>query len=347
MAAPKAPLLDSAGAASKEVTLEEGIFAAEVKPHLVHEAVRSEQNAHRAGHVRDEEPRARLRRPREAVAPEGHRPRPAGHDPRAAVRGRRPRLRKDPRSLRPEGQPQGGEGRAALRAREPRAGRLARTRSTRPAFGEPSTKTARSFLEASGLAAPVVLVVADDETNAAKSFRNLERVVIVAPSELEVSAVVWARSLLVSEAALPLVESEGAADAREPDRPRTGPLGEELRRHRRRTSTRSTSTRTRTRRRSARRSSSCSTSTSSGVNIVKVQAKPKRRGAIKGAKPGWKKAIVQLRSRTVDRDLRRSADLAMPVRRFKPTSPGPPLHDRLRLRRGDEVEAREGAAPRS
>ena len=31
------------------------------------------------------------------------------------------------------------------------------------------------------------------------------------------------------------------------------------------------------------------------VNIVKVQAKPKRRGAIKGTRPGWKKAIVQLR----------------------------------------------------
>jgi len=31
------------------------------------------------------------------------------------------------------------------------------------------------------------------------------------------------------------------------------------------------------------------------VNIVKVQAKPKRRGQIKGIKPGWKKAIVQLR----------------------------------------------------
>jgi ribosomal protein L23 len=26
-----------------------------------------------------------------------------------------------------------------------------------------------------------------------------------------------------------------------------------------------------------------------------VQAKPKRRGMIKGEKPGWKKAIVQLR----------------------------------------------------
>ncbi len=31
------------------------------------------------------------------------------------------------------------------------------------------------------------------------------------------------------------------------------------------------------------------------VNILKVQPKPKRRGLIKGTKPGWKKAIVQLR----------------------------------------------------
>jgi large subunit ribosomal protein L23 len=30
------------------------------------------------------------------------------------------------------------------------------------------------------------------------------------------------------------------------------------------------------------------------VNIIKVQAKPKRRGAIKGTRQGWKKAIVQL-----------------------------------------------------
>jgi large subunit ribosomal protein L23 len=31
------------------------------------------------------------------------------------------------------------------------------------------------------------------------------------------------------------------------------------------------------------------------VNIVKVQAKPKRRGLIKGTRPGWKKAVVKLR----------------------------------------------------
>ncbi|HEX5583535.1 50S ribosomal protein L23 [Gaiella sp.] len=31
------------------------------------------------------------------------------------------------------------------------------------------------------------------------------------------------------------------------------------------------------------------------VNMVKVQAKPKRRGLFKGVRPGWKKAIVQVR----------------------------------------------------
>jgi large subunit ribosomal protein L23 len=32
------------------------------------------------------------------------------------------------------------------------------------------------------------------------------------------------------------------------------------------------------------------------VNIVKMPAKPKRRGMIKGTRPGWKKAIVQLKA---------------------------------------------------
>src|SRR5256886_16710928 len=49
MAAPKAPLLDGGGKAAKQVTLEAEIFGAEVKPHLVHEVVRAELNARRAG----------------------------------------------------------------------------------------------------------------------------------------------------------------------------------------------------------------------------------------------------------------------------------------------------------
>ena len=49
MAAPKAPVLAAKGGAGKDVSLEEAVFGVEVKPHLVHEAVRAEQNAHRAG----------------------------------------------------------------------------------------------------------------------------------------------------------------------------------------------------------------------------------------------------------------------------------------------------------
>ena len=37
------------------------------------------------------------------------------------------------------------------------------------------------------------------------------------------------------------------------------------------------------------------------VNVIQVRSKPKRRGLIKGTKPGWKKAIVQLRpGQTID-----------------------------------------------
>jgi large subunit ribosomal protein L23 len=31
------------------------------------------------------------------------------------------------------------------------------------------------------------------------------------------------------------------------------------------------------------------------VNISQVKAKPKRRGLVRGTKPGWKKAVVQVR----------------------------------------------------
>ena len=49
MAAPKAPLLGVTGQSSREKALDEGVFGSDVKPHLVHEAVRAEMNARRAG----------------------------------------------------------------------------------------------------------------------------------------------------------------------------------------------------------------------------------------------------------------------------------------------------------
>jgi len=46
MAAPKAPVL---GGQKKEVSLEASVFSAELKPNLIHETVRAELNAARAG----------------------------------------------------------------------------------------------------------------------------------------------------------------------------------------------------------------------------------------------------------------------------------------------------------
>ena len=49
MAAVKAPLLGISGKSTKEATLDDGVFGVQVKPHLLHEAVRAELNARRAG----------------------------------------------------------------------------------------------------------------------------------------------------------------------------------------------------------------------------------------------------------------------------------------------------------
>jgi large subunit ribosomal protein L4 len=206
MAAVKAPVLDVKGGKAKDAALEAAVFGAEIKPHLVHEAVRAEQNAQRAGTFASKS--------RGLVS--GGRSKPwrqkgtgrarAGTTRAGQFTGGGHIFAKVPRdfTLKVNRKVAKAALRSAL-AGHVQAGSFALVDAT--AFGEPSTRLARSFLEASGLAAPVVLVLNDDEANAAKSFRNLERVAIVAPSELEVGAVVWARSLIVSEAALPLVET--------------------------------------------------------------------------------------------------------------------------------------------
>jgi ribosomal protein L4 len=58
-----------------------------------------------------------------------------------------------------------------------------------------------------------VLVVTEDEESLIKSFRNLAHVLVTVPSELQVAQIVWARSLVVSEAALPLVYAKAGAKA--------------------------------------------------------------------------------------------------------------------------------------
>jgi large subunit ribosomal protein L4 len=205
MAAPKAPVL-SVKTSSKEVSLDAAIFGGEVKPHLVHEAVRAEQAAQRAGTM--------ATKSRGLVS--GGRSKPwrqkgtgrarAGTTRAAQFTGGGHVFAKVPRSF--DLKVNRKAAKAALRsALSSHAGAGTFALLDAGSFDAPSTKAAKAFVEASKLEAPVVVVLTDDEVNAAKSFRNLPRVVVVAPSELEVGAVVWARSLVVSEAALPTVET--------------------------------------------------------------------------------------------------------------------------------------------
>ena len=78
-----------------------------------------------------------------------------------------------------------------------------------------------------------------------------------------------------------------------------------------------------------------------GVNILKVQPKPKRRGVTKGARPGLEEGRRPAQARRHDRDLRGGSALVMAIRKYKPTSPGPPLHVGLDLRGDHEDGARE------
>ena len=207
MASPKAPVLDAAGARAREVALDERIFAAELKPHLVHEAVRAEQNARRAGTV--------ATKSRGLVS--GGRAKPwrqkgTGRARQGTIRapqftGGGHTFAKVPRQFIQKVNKKVTK--AALRsalASHASEGTLAIVSAA--AFDRPSTKLARGLVEDSGLQAPLVVIALHEEENLRKSFRNLERVAIIGPSELEVSALVWARSLLVTEAALPLVQEK-------------------------------------------------------------------------------------------------------------------------------------------
>jgi large subunit ribosomal protein L4 len=221
MAAPKAPVLGG----TKEVSLDEAVFGAEVRPHLVHEAVRAELNARRQG--------TRAAKSRGLVA--GGRSKPWRQ--KGTGRARQGTIRAPqftgggvafppvPRNF--ELKVNRKAARAALRAAlsdHAAAGTLGLIAAG--SFEAPSTSKAAEVLRAWGQARPTVVVVAEDEETLIKSFRNLDRVLVVVPAELEVADVVWARSLVVSEAALPLVHgramSVGSTELIKEQRPRLG-----------------------------------------------------------------------------------------------------------------------------
>ncbi len=200
---PVAPVLDSSGKKAKDASLLEAIFAAEVKPHLVHEAVRAELAGARAG--------TRALKSRGLVS--GGRSKPWRQKGTGRARAG------TTRASHWTGGGAAFQPRTNFVVKINRKERRAAFRSALSAhaaegtiglldgsgFEAPSTKQALALLTAWGKESPVLVVAAEDEETLIKSFRNLDRVAVTVPSELEVRDLVWARALLVSEAALEAV----------------------------------------------------------------------------------------------------------------------------------------------
>ena len=210
-APPKAPVLG--GAKQQEVSLETSVFAVAVKPHLLHETVRAELNAARAG--------------------------TRGGKSRGLVKGGRAK----PWRQKGTGRARAGTTRAphwtgggmafppGMRNFEVKVNRKARRAALRGALSHHAANGTLAILDGSGFAVPstrqaadllagwgdrpTLVVVTEEEEVLVKSFRNLEKVLVTAPSELEVAALLWARSLVVSEAALLLVLARAGAAGEE------------------------------------------------------------------------------------------------------------------------------------
>ena len=81
------------------------------------------------------------------------------------------------------------------------------------AFSEPSTAQAAELLAEWGATAPTLVVLAESEAAAGKSFRNLAHAEAVPVQEAGVADLVGAASLLVSEAALESLVARAARSA--------------------------------------------------------------------------------------------------------------------------------------
>ena len=203
------PLLDEAGARAREVELEDAVFASEMKPHLIHETVRAELAASRAG--------TQSAKSRGFVSGGRAKPwRQKGTGRARAGTTRAPQWTGGGIAFALE--PRGYELKVNRKARktalrgalagQARRGSLALLDAA--AFAEPSTKAAAKLVDSWGAERPLLVVAERDEEPVMKSFRNLRRTVVIDPSELEVGSLVWARSLLLTERAVARIQEVAA-----------------------------------------------------------------------------------------------------------------------------------------
>jgi large subunit ribosomal protein L4 len=78
-------------------------------------------------------------------------------------------------------------------------------------FSEPATKQAAEALAKWGAATPTLIVVSGEEDAAAKSFRNISDVAVASAEGVGVAEIVGARSVVVSEPSLEVLERRSGA----------------------------------------------------------------------------------------------------------------------------------------
>ncbi len=201
----EAPIIDGSGA----VTLDDAAFGAAFHESLVHESVRAELAARRQG--------THSTRTRGLVSGGGAKPwRQKGTGRARAGTTRAPQFTGGGVAF-----PPGARSFAVKMNRKAHRSALRGTLSSHAsagtlavvdasAFAEPSTKKAAELVSAWGKELPLVVVATEDETSLIRSFRNLRRVLVTVPSAVDVATLAWARSLLVSAAALEQVQRRAA-----------------------------------------------------------------------------------------------------------------------------------------
>jgi len=208
----EAPLLG--GSAANKVTLDEAAFGSRFAGPLVHQSVRAEQAARRRGTA--------ATKTRGMVSGGGSKPwRQKGTGRARAGSSRSPLWTGGGTVFGP--QPRSytfkvnrKERRAALRsALSLHAGRGSLAILDASAFSAPKTSQAFDLLDDWNQAQPTLVVLSAEESDAALSFRNIDRVGVLQATDAGVADIVGAASLLVSEKALEALTARAAGAAAE------------------------------------------------------------------------------------------------------------------------------------
>jgi len=206
---PDAPLLG----AGEKVSLDEEAFGARFAEALVHQSVRAEQAARRRG-------TASTRR-RGVVSGSGAKPwRQKGTGRARAGSTRAPQWTGGGTAFGPHPRSytfkvNRKEQRAALRSAlslHAERGSLAVLDAS--AFSAPRTRQAFELLEGWGKERPTLVVLAAEESQAALSFRNLDRVHVLESASVGVSDLLGAASLVLSRPALDALSARVSAQGR-------------------------------------------------------------------------------------------------------------------------------------